>query len=392
MTSFLTHLECSKCSQKHNPKEAQTVCTKCKGVLLARYDLDKVARVFSKKDLPSRVRSIWRYGELLPVEDEMNITTLGEGFTPILHLKKLGPKIGIENLFLKDDGQIPTGSFKARGMACAVSKCKELGINKVAVSTAGNAGAAMSAYAAQAGIESYVYMPRETPQTIKLESAVYGAHVTVVDGTIADAGRIVGEGTARKEWFDMSTMKEPYRAEGKKTMGLEIAEQFAWKMPDVILYPTGGGTGIIGMSKAFDELETLGWIKGTRPRFVVVQTSGCAPIAKAIQDRKENCKFWENAKTVAAGLRVPKPYADYLIIKAVNQSKGTSAIVSEEEMLNSIKLLARTEGIWACPEGAATVASLPHLLEQDAIDRDETVLLYNTGLGILYPDAVTEPT
>jgi threonine synthase len=331
---------------------------------------------------------MWRYKELLPVEDEKNITTLGEGFTPILHLKKLGPKLGIRNLFLKDDGQIPTGSFKARGMASAISKCKELGLRKVAVPTAGNAGAAMSAYAAQAGIESYVYMPRETPQTIKLECEVYGAHVTMVDGTIADAGRVVGEGTARKEWFEMSTMKEPYRAEGKKTMGFEIAEQFTWKTPDVILYPTGGGTGIIGMSKAFDELESLGWIRGTRPRFVSVQAAGCAPIAKAIQEHKENCEFWENAETSAAGLRVPKPYADYLIIKAVNQSKGTSAIVPEEEMLSSIKVLARTEGIWACPEGAATVAALRHLLEQEAIDPDETVLLYNTGLGILYPDTV----
>jgi len=332
---------------------------------------------------------MWRYRELLPVEDEKNIATLGEGYTPILQLRTLGQKLGLTQLFLKDDGQIPTGSFKARGMSAAVSKCKELGLTKVAVPTAGNAGAAMSAYAAQAGIESYVYLPKETPETIKLECAVYGAHVSVVDGTIADAGKIVAEGTARKEWFEMSTMKEPYRAEGKKTMGLEIAEQFGWTTPDVILYPTGGGTGIIGMAKAFDELESMGWIKGRRPRFISVQTAGCAPIATAIQNHKDTCEFWQNAKTLAAGLRVPKPYADYLIIKAVNESRGTSVIVAEEEMLKAIPQIARTEGIWVCPEGAATVAALPNLIDRGAIDKDEKVLLYNTGLGILYPDTVT---
>ena len=254
MTHFLSHLECSKCSRKHDPNKPQTVCVECKGVLLARYDLDKVAKVLSKNDLLSRAGSMWRYRELLPVKEEKNIITLGEGFTPILQLKRLGPKLGFKHLFLKDDGQIPTGSFKARGMSAAISKCKELGLSKVAVPTAGNAGAAMSAYAAQAGIEAHVYMPRDTPEVIKLECAIYGAHVTVVDGTIADAGKLVGEGTARKVWFEMSTMKEPYRVEGKKTMGFEIAEQFEWTLPDVILYPTGGGTGIVGMAKAFDEL------------------------------------------------------------------------------------------------------------------------------------------
>ncbi|HMK82758.1 MAG TPA: threonine synthase [Candidatus Bathyarchaeia archaeon] len=391
MAHFLSHLECSKCSRKHDPNEPQTVCVECKGVLLARYDLDKVAKALSKNDLRSRVGSMWRYRELLPIKEEKNIVTLGEGFTPILQLKRLGPKLGFKHLFLKDDGQIPTGSFKARGMSAAISKCKELGIGKVAVPTAGNAGAAMSAYAAQAGIEAHVYMPRETPEVIKLECAVYGAQVTVVDGTIADAGKLVGEGTARKVWFEMSTMKEPYRVEGKKTMGFEIAEQFEWTLPDVILYPTGGGTGIVGMAKAFDELESIGWIKGARPRFVAVQTSGCAPIAKAIQDHKGNCDFWENAKTIAAGLRVPKPYADYLIIKAVNASKGTSTVVSEEELLKSVKLLARTEGNWICPEGGATIASLPHLLEEGVVDRDENVVLYNTGVGILYQETAREP-
>ena len=390
MAHFLSHLECSKCSRKHDPNQPQTVCVECKGILLARYDLDKVAKDLSKNDLLSRVSSMWRYRELLPVKDEKNIVTLGEGFTPILHLKRLGPQLGFKHLSLKDDGQIPTGSFKARGMSAAISKCKELGLSKVAVPTAGNAGAAMSAYAAQAGIEAHVYMPQDTPEVIKLECAIYGAHVTVVDGTIADAGKLVGEGTARKVWFEMSTMKEPYRVEGKKTMGFEIAEQFEWTLPDVILYPTGGGTGIVGMAKAFDELEAIGWIKGTRPRFVAVQTSGCSPIAKAIQDHKGTCDFWENAKTIAVGLRVPKPYADYLIIKAVNESKGTSTIVSEEELLKSVKLLARTEGNWICPEGAATIASLPHLLEEGAIDRDEKVVLYNTGVGILYQETATE--
>lgn len=386
---YLSHLECSKCGRKHDPGKTQTVCVNCKGILLARYDLAKVADTLSKKDLKTRVRSMWRYKELLPVNKDENITTLGEGLTPILQLKKMSSKFGIKELFMKDDGQMATGSFKARGMSSAISKCKELGIKKVAVATAGNAGAAMSAYAAQAGIESHVFMPKETPITIKLECETYGAHIHIVNGTIADAGKLVSEGATRQEWFEMSTMKEPYRVEGKKTMGLEVAEQFEWTLPDVILYPTGGGTGIVGMAKAFDELESLGWIKGRRPRMIPVQTAGCAPVARAIQDHKDHCEFWQNANTLAAGLRVPKPYADYLIIKIVNETKGTSSIVTEEEMLNSIKLLARTEGLWICPEGAATFASLPHLLEQGAVDRDEKVLLYNTGLGILYPETVT---
>jgi len=385
---YLSHLECSKCSREHDPAKTQTVCENCKGVLLARYDLPKVANSLSKEDLRTRVRSMWRYKELLPVNEEKNIATLGEGFTPILHLKKMGSRFGMKNLYMKDDGQMATGSFKARGMSSAISKCKELGIRKLAVATAGNAGAAMSAYAAQAEIEAHVFMPKETPITIKLECEVYGAHITIVDGTIADAGKLVSEGTARGEWFEMSTMKEPYRVEGKKTMGLEIAEQFDWTMPDVILYPTGGGTGIVGMSKAFDELESLGWVKGKRPRMIPVQTAGCAPVARAIQEHKDHCEFWENANTLAAGLRVPKPYADYLIIKIVNETKGISSIVSEEEMLNSIRLVARTEGLWICPEGATTFASLPHLLEQGTVDRDERVLLYNTGLGILYPETI----
>jgi threonine synthase len=347
-----------------------------------------IGKATSKKALMSRVRSMWRYRELLPVNDDRNITTLGEGYTPVLKLNRIGLALGMKNVYVKDDGQIPTGSFKARGMACAISKCKELGVRKVAVATAGNAGAAMSAYAAQAGMDAFIYMPRDTPTPIRLECEIYGAHISLVNGTIADAGRLVSEGMARKEWFELSTMKEPYRVEGKKTMGFEIAEQFEWTLPDAIIYPTGGGTGIVGMSKAFDELNKLGWLSGQSARLISVQTAGCAPVAKAIQEHKDHCEFWENAHTLAAGLRVPKPYGDYLIIKAVNKSGGTSVIVSEDEMLNSMKTLARKEGIWICPEGAATLASIPHLLERSAIDRDERILLYNTGSGILYPETL----
>jgi threonine synthase len=332
---------------------------------------------------------MWRYRELLPIKDESNVVTLGEGFTPIIRLRKAVDSFGLKNLFMKDDGLIPTGTFKARGMAMAISKCKELGIRKVAVSTAGNAGAAMAAYASRAGLESYVYMPRDTPEPIKLECEIYGANVTLVDGSISDAGVVVDKAGKENGWMILSTMKEPYRVEGKKTMGFEIAEQFDWVLPDVIVYPTGGGTGIVGMWKAFDELERIGLISGKRPRMVSVQSTTCAPVVRAVEEGKDKCEFWADPATIASGLRVPKPYGDYLIIRTITESKGTALAVFDEDMARAMKEIARGEGVWACPEGAATFACLPQLMESGHIDKDESILLYNTGSGILYPDLIS---
>jgi threonine synthase len=332
---------------------------------------------------------MWRYRELLPVKDESNIVTLGEGYTNVLPIAKVGRKVGLKNLFMKDDGLIPTGTFKARGMAAAISKCLELGVSKVAVATAGNAGAAMAAYASRAGIESNAYMPKDTPEAIRRECEVYGAKVTLVDGTIADASKLVDGLSSGNGWMTLSTMKEPYRVEGKKTMGFEIAEQCGWQVPDVIVYPTGGGTGIVGMWKAFEELEKVGLLNSKRPRFVSVQSSGCAPVVKAFQEGKESCDFWEDADTVAAGLRVPRAYGDYLILRAIRESHGTALAVTDRQIVGAMKELARTEGIWVCPEGAATFACLPKLRNEGFLDKDEHVLLYNTGLGTLYADLLT---
>lgn len=385
---FLSHLECTRCGKEHDSNSVQNVCRDCAGVLFARYNLDDMTRHLSKKALQPRVRSMWRYHELLPINHESNVVTLGEGFTPILPLKKVAKPAGLKKLSMKDDGRVPTGTFKARGMASAISRCKEVGIGKVSVSTAGNAGAAMSAYAAAAGIEAHVFMPRGTPSPIRLECEVYGAHVTLVDGSISDAGRVMEQERMKNGWMDLSTMKEPYRVEGKKTMGFEIAEQFNWTLPDVIVYPTGGGTGIVGMWKAFEELEKLGWLSERRPRLVSVQSSGCAPLVRAMKEGKETCEPWENAHTIAAGLLVPKAYGDYLILKALRSSHGTAVSVSDAEMLRAMKELAKEEGVWMCPEGAATYASLPRLRQDGFLETHENILLYNTGQGLLYPELV----
>jgi threonine synthase len=385
---FLSHLQCSRCGRKHDTDVVQTVCRDCASVLFARYDLDDVAEQVSKQLFQSRPSSMWRYRELLPVKDESNVVTLGEGFTPIIHFQRAGKRLGLKNLFLKDDGLIPTGTFKARGMSTAISRCLELGVRKVAVATAGNAGAAMAAYASKAGLESHVYMPKDTPDPVRLECQIYGANLTFVDGSISDAGKMVDEAAKRNGWMALSTMKEPYRVEGKKTMGFEIAEQFQWSLPDVIVYPTGGGTGIVGMWKAFDELKRTGLMSGKLPRMVSVQSTTCAPVVKAIEEGKESCEFWKNPATVASGLRVPKAFGDYLIIRAINESHGTALAVSDEDMLNAMKDAARKEGVWMCPEGAATFASLPQLVRSGFLEGDETVLLYNTGSGVLYPNLV----
>ena len=314
------------------------------------------------------------------------MVSLGEGFTPMLKARKLEGVIGLENLWIKDESPIPTGTFKARGFSVAVSKAKELGIRKVAVPSAGNAAGALAAYGARAGMEIYVFVPEDAPALNKLESYIMGAHVYLVKGLISDAGRIVAEGEEKLHWFDMSTFKEPYRVEGKKTMGFEIAEQFGWKLPDIIIYPTGGGTGLIGIWKAFEELEEAGLISHERPRMFSVQSAGCAPIVKAFREGKKLSEFWEEAKTIAAGLRVPKPLADFIILRVLRESGGGAVCVGDDEILKAVKEMAREEGIFACPEGAATLAGLRVLVDQGLVDKHERIVLINTGSGLKYPE------
>ena len=384
--SYLTHLECSKCGQKHDADKVQTVCEACGKPLFARYDLEGVKDLISPEDLVGREASMWRYWELLPVRDPKNKVSLGEGWTPMTRVKRLGNEIGLNDLWIKDEGIIPTGTFKARGLAMAVSKAKELGIKVLALPSAGNAAGAMTAYGARAGMESYVFMPVDAPDVNKIECQAVGAKVVLVRGLITDCGKMVADGIEEMGWFPLSTLKEPYRIEGKKTMGLEVAEQFGWELPDMIIYPTGGGTGIIGMWKVFDELEELGWIGSERPRMVSVQASGCAPIPKAYEEGKEESEFWEGAETLAAGLRVPHALGDFLILKAVRESGGSALAVDDDEIMDAVGLMARSEGLFACPEGAATLAALKHLINGGDVDRDERVVLFNTGSGLKYTD------
>jgi threonine synthase len=383
--SYFSHLECPVCGQHYSGREPTNFCT-CGRPLLARYDLSAIARYVRKGDCVRRPHDLWRYRELLPVLDQANIVTLGEGGTPLLPLRRLGAQLGLRHLYVKEEGNNPTGSFKARGLAMAVSKAKELGLRKLAIPTAGNAGSAMAAYAAAAGLEAYVFAPDDTPSMILQECMILGAHVYVIKGLINDAGRIVQEGQAEHGWFDMSTLKEPYRLEGKKTMGIELAEDFDWHLPDVILYPTGGGTGLIGMWKAFAEMQALGWIDEHRPRMVVVQAEGCAPIVKAFQDGATEAPLWPDAQTMASGLRVPKAFADFLILQALRDSEGTAVAVSDAEMARAQQTLATTEGIFACPEGAATLAALQILRQQEWVQPHERVVLFNTGSGLKYAD------
>jgi threonine synthase len=382
--SQFTHLECSKCGKKHDADKVQTVCEECGKPLFARYDLEAVKGAVSPADFVGREASMWRYWELLPVKDEANKVSLGEGWTPLTHVERLGKSIGLPDLWIKDEGIIPTGTFKARGLSMAVSKAKELGIKKLALPSAGNAAGSMTAYGARAGMESYVFMPVDAPDVNKIECQVVGAKVVLVNGLITDAGKMVADGVPVMGWFPLSTLKEPYRVEGKKTMGIEVAEQFDWELPDVIIYPTGGGTGIIGMWKVFDELEELGWIGSERPRMVSVQASGCAPIPKAYDEGKEESEFWHGAKTLAAGLRVPHALGDFLVLNAARESGGSALAVTDEEIMDGVGQIAREEGLFACPEGAATFASLIHLIEDGKVDKNERVVLFNTGSGLKY--------
>jgi threonine synthase len=385
--SYLTGLQCSDCGIILSAAEVHTFCPDCQSPLMVNYDLNAARQQVDRDEIHRRLKGMWRWHELLPVCEPQNIVTLGEGDTALLHLPRIGNSLGLTHLFVKDESSNPTGSFKARGLSAAVSKAKELGIKKVIIPTAGNAGGALAAYAARAGLQALIYMPIDTPTANIQESRVAGAEVVLVDGLISDAAGMAGETARRDGWFDVSTFKEPYRMEGKKIMGYELAEAFNWELPDVILYPTGGGTGLVGMWKAFEELEQLGWLNNTqRPRMVSVQAAGCAPVVKAFQTGAPFCDFWINAHTIASGLRVPKSFADWIILANIRESNGTALAVSDEAILEFQKSLAVLEGIFAAPEGAATLAALKELVAQKWIQPDERVVIFNTGSGLKYLD------
>jgi threonine synthase len=375
--AHLTHLECTRCGQSLNGDRPQTVCPKDGGVLYVRYDLAAIRKSFSREQLRGRTCSMWRYADVLP---EAVPVTLGEGFTPMLASREY------PNVYIKDEGLNPTGSFKARGLSAAVTMAKHFGLKKLAIPSAGNAAGALAAYAAAAGIEAHIFMPKDVPMANRIESQFYGAQVTLVDGLISDCARMVGEQKEREGWFDISTLKEPYRVEGKKTMGYEVAEQLNWKLPQGIIYPTGGGVGMIGMWKAFDEMEQLGWIGTERPQMISVQSTGCAPIVKAWDEGKTASEMWANAATTAAGLRVPKAYGDYLILDILRQSGGVAVAVTDEEIMNAVRHWARVEGIFAAPEGAAALAAYRTLLSNGFFAPTDQVVLFNTGTGLKYLD------
>ena len=372
-------LECSKCGTTYPHAVPQNVCDVCGKPLLARYDLERLADTWTRDALESRPASLWRYAELLPISDPTDIVTLGETMTPLIHTKRLGARFGLSEVWVKDESRLPTGSFKARGLAMAVSKAKSLGLTALAIPSAGNAATALAAYAAAAGITTHIFMPKDTPAFNKQTCQLAGANVTLIDGLINDAGKIVAERKTQEGWFDVSTLKEPYRVEGKKTMGFELAEQFNWELPDVIIYPTGGGTGIVGMWKGFAELEAIGWIGKKRPRFISVQSTGCAPIVKAWEEGAAEATPWRDAHTLASGLRVPQAIGDFLILEAIRKSNGAAIAVTDEAIREAMELLPTTEGLLTCPEGAATVAALKQLVSDGTIGSSERVVLFNTG-------------
>ena len=388
MKSYLTHLECTYCHATFSTDEPHRTCAECSKVLYPRYDLGSAKREFDRESLSGRPASMWRYFEVLPVRDEANVITLGEGFTPMLKAERLGREMGCSNVYIKDEGVNPTASFKARGMSAAVSKAAELGLRKLTVPSAGNAAGAMAAYVAKGGMEGYVFIPKDAPDATMKEVAITGTDLTLVDGLINDAGRLSRAKAEEEGLFDISTLQEPYRVEGKKTMGYEIAELMDWKVPDAIVYPTGGGTGIVGIWKAFQEMEELGWIDGKRPKMFCVQAEGCAPMVRAFHEGTEFAEPWEDAHTIAGGLRVPAGIADYLILQALRESGGGAVTVSDEQMVSTMREVASLEGMFICPEGAATVAGLSKLLLSGEISPDETVLLLNTGSGLKYLDLV----
>ena len=385
--TYALYLECSDCGTRYSTREIHTFCPDCQAPLITRYDLAAARQHLDREAVRARPRGMWRWSELLPVDDPANQVNLGEGDTPTLPLPRLGSELGLTRLFLKDESFNPTGTFKARGLAAAISKAKELGIQKVIIPTAGNAGGAMAAYAARAGIQAHIFMPKDTPRANIEESRMAGAEVVLVDGLINEAAGMAGIKARAEGWFDLSTFKEPYRLEGKKVMGYEIAEFFEWELPDVIIYPTGGGTGLVGIWKAIAELAELGWLKTEkRPRMVVVQADGCAPVVKAFQAGADFCDFWIDAHTQASGLRVPKSFADRIILATLRESHGTAVAVSDEAIYQSQHELATREGFFVAPEGAATLAALKQLIQQKWVAPEERILLLNTGSGLKYLD------
>ena len=384
---FVSYLTCPKCHQAYESEALIQLC-KCGAPLLVEYHLEKVKAALCKEMLKEREPNLWRYRELLPVKDSKNIVTLGEGMTPLLHLKRLGTEIGLANLYLKDEGIIPTGTFKARGAAVGVSRAKELGVRVLAMPTNGNAGAAWAVYCAAADIKSFIVMPQDAPPIPRGECAISGAKLFLVNGLISDAGKIIARAVADYGWYDASTLKEPYRIEGKKTMGLELAEQFNWELPDVILYPTGGGVGIIGIYKALRELQKMGWISDKMPRLVAVQSNGCAPIVRAWQEKQLESVFWENAQTLAFGITVPKALGDFLVLDAIYKTRGCAVAVDDEQILAAEEMLASREGAFVCPEGAANLSAALKLKAEGWINTEEKVVLLNTGSGLKYPETV----
>jgi len=381
--AYLTHLECSSCQRKYDAGKPHNLCA-CGSPLFACYDLKEVSLILSPPDLQSRTKTLWRYRELLPVENDDNLITLGEGGTPLISARKLSARLGVPDLLIKDEAFNPTGSFKARGLAVAVSKARELGITKICLPSAGNAGSAAAAYAANAGLEVNLFMPAEVEQIYQNECQAFGAKLTLSGKSILEAAEEMNK-RRQKDWFDFSTLKEPYRVEGKKTMGYELAEQLNWNLPEGIFYPTGGGTGLIGMWKAFEELEELGWIGSRRPKLYVIQAEGCSPLVKAFQEGKDRSEEWTNPKTLATGIKVPKALADFLILRIVRESKGRAISVSEEEIKAAFKLAAESEGMMLCPEGAAALAGLHKLLRAgEMTSQTGKLVVFNTGSALKY--------
>jgi threonine synthase len=385
--SYIDHLECSECQQQFSADEVQTFCPSCNAPLSAIYDLDSIKKTFSFSEFSSRPNGMWRWHELLPVKDPQKVVSLGEGDTPILPLPRIGKHLGLTQFFLKDEGTNPTHCFKARGLSAAVSKAVELGVQEFVIPTAGNAGASLASYCARVGLPAHIFMPKDTPEVNIRQCKASHADLTLVDGLINDAGALAREKTKGKNWFDVSTFKEPYRLEGKKIMGFEIAEYFQSELPDMILYPAGGGTGLVGIWKAFQELLQLGWLTDKHlPKMVAVQSTGCAPIVKAWQEGKDHCDLWQNARTIAFGLRVPKSFADRMIMRVIRESGGSAIAIDDADILKAQDLLATQEGIFACPEGAATLAALQKMMEHKEIRTDSKILLLNTGSGLLNQD------
>jgi len=389
--SLVTHLECARCGKQHEPARAYNLCV-CGAPLLVRYDLRRAAETLVLDRMASRQPTLWRYREVLPITRDSSILCLGEGFTPLIHARRLGKRLGLPNLYLKDESQNPTGSFKARGLAVAASMANELGIRKLAMPSAGNAGGALAAYAAQGGMEAAIFMPNETPVANRQECVLLGAKVVLVSGSIKDCGREMREQLKAGEWFDVSTLREPYRLEGKKTMAYEVVEQLGGRVPQAMIYPTGGGTGLVGMWKAFEEMEELGWTSGTRPRMFSVQAQGCAPIVRAFAQGCDRAEEWENPQTIASGLRVPSAIGDFMMLQALRGSRGAALAVSDSDMLSAMRELAETEGLLTSPEGGATLAALKKLLGDGFLAGHESIVLFLTASGYKYQEVLEKLT